>query len=247
MAEFEIDSAMVDVPVKGGAYKAYRAIPKGAGPQPGVIVIHDFRGLADHTKDIAGRLAKAGYVALAVDLFSRSPKIADPNDLDAFFSRMNKLPDQQAVDDLVAARRYLHGIPQVGGRRVGVIGFCMGGLYAFLLGCADDMVSAVADFYGMLVYGQTSPEKPLSPIERAENLRCPLLGLFGDQDGFIPIEQIRELEARLEKAGKTHDIHVYEGCGHAFFNDTRPDAYRPDAACDAWAKTTEFFARRLRA
>ncbi|MFQ5459135.1 MAG: dienelactone hydrolase family protein [Myxococcota bacterium] len=247
MPEFEVEDALVDVPVKGGAYKAYRAVPRGGGPQPGVIVIPDFRGLADHPNDIARRLAKAGYVALAVDLFSRSEPLADPNDMAALFDRMQKLSDRKAVEDLQAAERYLHGLSQVGARHVGVIGFCMGGLYALLLACASETLHAAVDFYGMLRYAQTTPEKPLSPVERTPGLRCPLLGLYGEEDELIPLAHVRELEERLGKEGKNFEIHTYAGCGHAFFNDTRPDAYRPVAARDAWEKTIRFFAENLRA
>lgn len=246
MPDFEIDSAMIDVPVKGGAYKACRVLPRGAGVQPGIIVIHDFRGLRDHTRDIAQRLAKEGYVALAVDLFSRSEKLSDPDDMLALFERMQKLSDAQAVDDLNAAERYLHGLPQVGARRVGVIGFCMGGLYALLSGCANEMLYAVVDFYGMLRYDRTTPEKPVSPVELTSGLNCPLLGLYGEDDEIIPVAHVQEFRKRLKKEGKNFEIHVYPGCGHAFFNDTR-ETYRSEAARDAWEKTIRFFAAHLRA
>jgi carboxymethylenebutenolidase len=245
MANFEINAAMVDVPVKGGAFKAYRTVPEGAGPQPGVIVVHDFRGLSDHTRDITERITKAGYLGLAVDLFSRSEKLADPNDMQALWDRMMNLSDADAVEDLMAAERYLHGIPQVAARRVGVIGFCMGGLYAYLLACSDDMVHAAVDFYGSVIYESTSPAKPISPIERASNLRCPLLGFFGEEDAMIPVEHARQFEERLGREEKEFEIHTYPDCGHAFFNDTR-DSYHAPAAEDAWDKTLRFFTKHLR-
>ena len=246
MVAFEIDETMVDVPVKGGSFRAFRALPKGGVPQPGIIVIHEFHGLNDHIKDVTRRFAREGYVGLGVDLFSRAEDQPDPTDVQALFRRMQMLPDDQAIEDLVAAENYLHSIPQVGARRVGAVGFCMGGLYAYLLGCADDMVRAVADFYGAIVYPTTSPLKPISPIEKADNLHCPLLGVFGAEDPVIPVEQVREFEDRLRALGKDFEIHVYPGCGHAFFNDTR-ETYRPEAAKDAWAKTLRFLAKYLRA
>ena len=246
MAAFEIDEAMVDVPVMGGSFRAFRAIPKGAGAQPGIIVVHEFHGLNDHIKDVTRRFAREGYVGLGVDLFSRAEDQPDPADVQALFRRMQMLPDDQAIEDLVAAENYLHSIPQVGARRVGAVGFCMGGLYAYLLGCADDMVRAVADFYGAIVYPTTSPLKPISPIEKVDNLLCPLLAVFGAEDPVIPAEQVREFEDRLRALGKDFEIHVYPGCGHAFFNDTR-ETYRPEAARDAWAKTLRFLAKYLRA
>jgi carboxymethylenebutenolidase len=246
MASFEIDETMVDVPVAGGSFRAFRAIPKGAGAQPGVIVVHEFHGLNGHIRDVTRRLAREGYVSLGVDLFSRAEDQPDPTDTQALFRRMQKLPDEEAVEDLVAAENYLHSIPQVGARRVGAIGFSLGGTYTYLLGCADTMVRAVAVFYGTLVYATTNPLKPISPAEKADNLHCALLGLFGAEDPVIPVEQVREFEERLRGLGKDFEIHVYPGCGHAFFNDTREN-YRPEAARDAWAKTIRFLAKHLRA
>ena len=181
-----------------------------------------------------------------MDLFSRSEKLSDPDDMIALFERMQKLPDEEAVDDLNAAERYLHGLPQVGARRVGVIGFCMGGLYALLLGCANEMLRAVVDFYGMLRYDRATPEKPVSPVELTSGLKCPLLGLFGEDDEIVPVAHVQEFQKRLKKEGKNFEVHLYQGCGHAFFNDTR-DTYRPEAARDAWEKTISFFAAHLRA
>jgi len=245
MASFEIDETMVDVPVAGGSFKAFRAIPRGGGAQPGVIVVHDFHGLNDHIKDVARRFAREGYVGLGVDLFSRQGDQPDPSDAQALFRRMQKLSDEEAVEDLVAAEHYLHSLPHVGARRVGAAGFSVGGTYSFLLGCQDEMIRAVADFYGAVIYPTTSPFRPLSPIEKADNLLCPLLGIFGAEDPVIPVEQVHEFEERLRDLGKDFEIHVYPGCAHAFFNDTR-ETHRPEAARDAWAKTIRFFAKHLR-
>jgi len=245
MARFEIEEAMVDVPVKGGAFRAYRAIPKGAGSQPGVVVIHEFYGLNDHIKDVTHRLAREGYVALGVDLFSRSEASPDPSDTQALYRRMLKLSDEEAVEDLVAAEHYLHALPQVGVRRVGAIGFCMGGLCAYLLGCRDEMVRAVVDFYGTIRYPSTTPAKPISPIALAPKLNCALLGIFGAADGVVPVEDVHAFEERLKAEGKEFEIHVYSGCGHAFFNDTR-EHYQADAAKDAWDRVIRFFAKHLR-
>src|SRR5512147_1760209 len=110
MASFEIDETMVDVPVAGGSFQAFRAVPKGAGAQPGVIVVHEFHGLNDHIKDVTRRLAREGYVGLGVDLFSRSEDQPDPSDTQALFRRMQKLADEEAVEDLVAAENYLHSL-----------------------------------------------------------------------------------------------------------------------------------------
>ncbi len=241
----ELDEARVDVPVKGGAYPAFRALPRAAGAQPGLIVIHDLCGPGDFVAEVARRLARAGYAALAVDLFSRSMDRPDPSDLEALERRMMRLADDAAVEDLMAAERYLHGLSQVAARGVGALGFGMGGLYAYLLGCQDEMVRAVVDFYGAIVYERTTPEKPISPIERAPNLRCPLLCFFGEDDTEIPVDHVRRLEKRLRRERKEFESRVYPGCGHGFFDETR-ESYQAEAAGDAWEKTLAFLARHLR-
>lgn len=207
---------------------------------PAVIVIHDVRGLSEHYRDIARRLANEGFFALAIDLYSRegAPQLPD---MDAVFSWMQQLDDRRVLADIDGAVRFLGTRPEVRSRSIGITGFCMGGRYAFMAACTVHNLAACVSFYGML----RSPDKAENPLTLAPELSCPFLGLFGEQDGLIPRTDIKELESLLRRNGKTFQSKVYAGAGHAFFNDERPDAYKPEAARDAWARALGFFRAHL--
>lgn len=228
----------------GDAIRGYAASPSGAGPFPALILIPDVRGLHEHYRDIARRFAAEGFVTLAIDLYSREGA-PDLPDMEAVFRWIRELPDPRVLGDVGGAVRYLAGRRDVRADRVGITGFCMGGQYALLAACSVDGIAACVSWYGMLRYAEKTAAKPASPLELAGNLRCPYLGLFGAEDGIIPLADVDELRSVLERARKTHEIRVYPGAGHAFFNDTRPDAYRPAAAADAWPRALEFLHRQL--
>jgi carboxymethylenebutenolidase len=220
--------------------------------QPGVVVIHDVWGLGDHYRDLARRLAGDGFAALAVDLYRRTPapKITDPG------SWIRALSDPQVIADVQSAVDLLAAHPAVAGRKIGVVGFCMGGTYAIHAAASCRGVSAAAPFYGMLSHEHgllAAPpgerldpaHKPRSPLEAARAVRCPLLGCFGADDAFIPAADVARLDEALDASGQPHEVIVYPGAGHAFMNDTRAEMYRPDAARDAWQRMVAWFQRYL--
>ena len=230
--------------------RGFLALPEG-GRSPGVVMIHDVWGLSAHTRDYATRLASEGFAVLAIDLYRRDrpAKIDDPGKF------MRALSDPQVLSDLGEGARFLAALPESNGR-VGVLGFCMGGMYALMAGCADLGFAASVPFYGLLSHahgilhdpaGLDRAVKPREPIAMAAELRCPLLAFFGEQDTFIPLEDVRKLESSLSRAraGAGAEIVVVPGAGHAFMNDTRPDAYRPEAAADAWRRTVDFLRAKL--
>src|SRR5690349_15491656 len=208
-----------------------------AGPVPGVVIIPDVWGLSDHQRDIARRLAADGFAALAIDPYRKTGKgeITDP------FAWIRTLSDPVILETVQEA------IDALPGRKVGVMGFCMGGQYALLAACSCRGLSACVSFYGMVRYesGLDPARKPRSPLDAVADLRCPLLGLYGEEDAFIPVADVAELRRRLAAAGKDADIRLYPGARHAFMNDTRPAAYRPEAAADAWRRMLVFFRERL--
>jgi carboxymethylenebutenolidase len=155
------------------------------------------------------------------------------------------LPDPRVIADLDGAVRCLADQPEVRANAIGVTGFCMGGQYALMAACTVERLAACVSWYGMLRYAEHNEQKPIGPLELAPKLACPYLGLFGAEDAIIPVADVEALRATLSRAGKTFEIHVYPGAGHAFFNDTRPDAYRPAAAADAWPRAVEFLHRHL--
>ncbi|MFP8878785.1 MAG: dienelactone hydrolase family protein [Myxococcota bacterium] len=220
------------------------------GPVPGVVMIHDVWGLTDHTRDLATRLAGEGFAVLALDLYRRlgDVKIENPG------AWMRGLSDPQILGDAQAGIDFLAAQPATQGSRIGITGFCMGGMYALMAGCSCTGLSASVPFYGLLSHrhgilydeqGLDPALKPREPLDAVRDLSCPTLAFFGDQDEFIPLADIEQLRARMAETGQPAEAVVYPGAGHAFMNDTRPDAFRPDDAADAWAKMVEFLRKRL--
>ena len=227
----------------------FRAAAAGSGARPGVVIVHDVWGLTDHTRDLARRLAAEGFAVLAADLYRREEQV-EISDAGAW---MRGLSDPQVLADLAAARDWLAARAECSGR-VGVVGFCMGGSYALLAACQERGFEAAVPFYGMLSHrhgllhdpeGLDPERKPWEPLAVAPELRCPLLAFFGAEDEFIPLEDVRALERALEPARAGAEVVIVSGAGHAFMNDTRPQAYRPEAAAVSWARMVEFLRATL--
>jgi len=207
--------------------------PEGKGPFPATIVIQVWWGLNDWVKDQARALAKEGYVALAVDLYRG--KVATKQE-DAHQLMMGTPPDQ-ALRDLRAGVAYLLTRPDVRKDRVGSIGWCMGGRYSLQLATVEPRLAAAVAYYGA----------PPTDAGAIAAIQAPVLGSFGAEDKGPTPEQARTFEAAMKKAGKTVDIKVYDGAGHAFANINNPwGGYRKEAAEDAWARTTAFLAKYLK-
>ena len=219
---------MIEFAANGSALKGYLAKPEDGGNGRGVVVIQEWWGLVPHIRDIADRFAKAGYVALAPDLY-RGESTTSPDDAGRMMMALNI---EQTEKDLKSAVEALkeHG----GAKSVGVVGFCLGGQLALFAATASSDVRACVDFYG--VHPNVTPN--------FSKLSCPVLGLFGAHDDFVNPETVASLVADIEAAGKSIEHHTYD-TGHAFFNDTRPDAYHQESAQDAWKRTLSFFDSHL--
>lgn len=228
----------------GAEIAGHAAWPRVAGSVPAVVLIPDVRGLYDFYRDVTVRLAGEGFFALSLDLYSREGA-PDLPDMPSVFAWIRQLPDARVLGDVAAAVTFAQRHASVAGRAVGITGFCMGGQYALMAACTDARLQACVSWYGMLRHEQLSEIKPVHPIDMAGDLRCPYLGLFGADDALIPAAGVEELRSRLEKARKVFEIRSYPGAGHAFFNQTRPDTYRADAAADAWPRAVAFLRRHL--
>ena len=229
----------------GAQVNAYQALPAGEGPFGGVLVIHHLPGWDPATKEITRHFAARGYNAICPNLYARQGLDVDPDDAAAATRQAGGIPDEQFVSDAAAAVAVLRALATSNGK-VGVIGYCSGGRHAFLAAVSLP-VDAAVDCYGAFVTGTPPEGFPLRAtplVDRVPDLRCPLLGLFGNDDQFPGPEQVDQLEAALQAAGKTHEFHRYDGAGHAFFNVDRP-AYRAEAATDGWQRIFEFFGRYL--
>jgi carboxymethylenebutenolidase len=219
-------------------------LPEGAGPHAGVVVIPDVWGLAPHYEQIAQKLAGEGYAALAIDLYSRgeSPASYGPQRVMEF---IQALPDLQVLGDLQAAIDFLRAHAALRGRRIGITGFCMGGMYALLAACRCRGLSAAVAWYGMLRAAALDANKPEHVLDAIAELAVPALALFGADDALIPAADVEALRERAAAAGRALEIVTYPGAGHAFNNDTRPDAFRPAASADGWKRLFAHFARHL--
>ena len=230
---------------RGDTINGFIARPQGEGPYPAVIVIHDVWGLSDHYRAIASRLAAEGFVAWAPDLYSREGAPGDFADVEAIMDWMACLPDTRVLADVQAVAGHLAGNADVRSEAIGLTGFCMGGQYTLMAACAVEGLAAAVTWYGMLAGAPPSETSPESPLEMAGRLSVPWLGLFGEQDPFIPTAEVEQLRTILESGGKDFEIVTYGDAGHAFFNDTRPEMYRPKAAAEAWQRMAVFFRQHL--
>ena len=233
-----VQSDMIQVETPGGPMPAQLARPASSDALPGVIVVQEAFGLNDHIKGVARRLAGEGYVTLAPDLFHRGGpgRTAAYDDLPKALSLMGELTDQGIVEDVSAAIAGLEKQRTVRADRIGITGFCMGGRVSYLAACAlPDKIRAAVPFYGGGI-----------PIDRTATLRAPVLAFFGEDDPFIPLDQVKALEAAAARLGKSLEVHVYPKAPHGFFCDER-DSYRPDAAADAWKRLAAFLAQHLKA
>jgi carboxymethylenebutenolidase len=211
----------------------FLATPEGKGPFPALLVIQEWWGLNDWIKDQARALAKEGYVALAPDLY-RGKVTAKP---DEAHQLMMGAPPDRIERDLKAAFAHLKTRKDVKPARVGAIGWCMGGRYALALATQEPTLAAAVAYYGA---------PPTDPAAIAR-IKAPVLGNFGGEDKGPSRDQVLAFETAMKKAGKSVDVKVYAGAGHAFANVNNPwKGYREDAAKDAWARTVAFLARHLK-
>lgn len=247
----ETQVQMVTVEGESGRLDAYLVRPGAPGPRPGVLVVQEVFGLTRDLRRVCHRLAEQGYVALAVDLYTGLAH-ADPDGYDVEAGRrvMAALPDRVILRGLHGGLDFLRRDAQLGAgtpggpRPVGAIGFCIGGALAMMLGGSTGSLAAVVNCYGRVVYPELTELKPRHPVDYAERLGCPLLGLFGQEDELITPQHLERLRQTLKAAEKEFEMIVYPRAGHAFLNEDRP-TFRPDAAREAWVAIDAFFDRHL--
>jgi carboxymethylenebutenolidase len=214
------------------------SVPDGAGPFPGVVVIQHQGGVDNFVQDMTQRLASAGYVGVAPDLYHRD----GPSCQDDGPTRRARLRDVTVIKDVNATVDFLQGHRGVDGERLGIVGFCMGGRVAYLMAAANPHFKAAVAYYGgniMVPWGDGP-----APFARTAEIHCPLLGLFGEEDANPSPADMRTLDAELTRHGKVHEFHSYPGANHAFMN-TYGARYHAEAERDSWPKTLAFFAKYL--
>lgn len=231
----------------GDVIPAYLARPLGAGPFPGVVVIHHMPGYDPGSREIVRRFASEGYAAICPNLHHRYAPGASHLEAAGATREAGGVPDAQCISDVVAAADHLRLLASSNGK-VGVIGYCSGGRQAYLVACNAEFDAAV-DCYGGRVVAPAdalTAAQPVAPIDMTADLGCPLLGLFGANDTHPGPEEVAQIAAALDAHGKEYEFHTYDDAGHAFFTVDRPN-YDVAAALDGWQKVFDFFGRHLSA
>jgi carboxymethylenebutenolidase len=229
----------------GDIIYGYFARPLGPGPYPGVVNIIEVFGLLPHIKELTLKIAARGFVVLAPDLHFREGP-GSPEDVAAKVRAEGGVPDDRFVGDMEGAVRYLRSLPSCNGK-VGAIGYCSGGRHSWIAACNISSLNAAVVCYGGRIVAtpdQLTPRQPVAAIDMTPRLNCPLLGLFGAEDGNPNPEMVRRMEEELRRLGKSFEFHTYQNAGHGFFADYRP-SYRQEAAVDGWNRVFAFFDRHL--
>ena len=233
-----LQAGEVKVAVKDGQMPAYMAKPVGKSNLPTVLVVQEIFGVHEHIKDMARRFAKAGYLAIAPELYARQGDVSKLANIDDIRSIVGKVPDAQVMSDLDAAADWA---ARNGGdaKKLAVTGWCWGGRIVWMYAAHNPNLKAGVAWYGP-VEGATNELKPKNPIDIAKELKAPVLGLYGGADAGIPNEGVERMRAALKAAGKASEIHTYPEKPHGFNADYRP-SYRKDAADDGWKRLLEWF------
>jgi carboxymethylenebutenolidase len=230
---------------KGDLINAYLARPLGPGPFPGMVLIHHLPGWDEWYREATRKFAHHGYVTISPNLYAREGH-GTPEDVAAKVRAAGGVPDEQMAGDVQGSMQYLRALPYLNGK-VGVFGTCSGGRHTVIVASRIDGFDAAIDCWGgrvVMADAELNPKQPVSPITLTKDLKCPLLGLFGNEDQAPTAAQVDQHEAELKKHGKTYEFYRYDNAGHGFFYYDRP-AYRQEQAVDGWKKVFTFLEKYL--
>ena len=230
----------------GDEIEAYLAEPVDRGRVPGVLVFHHMPGYDRESKEVCRTFAVRGYTALMPNLFHRYAPGAKWQDAAAAAREAGGVPDEQAMGDGRGAIEHLRSLADSSGK-VGVIGYCSGGRQTYIAACTLDVDAAVDCYGGGVVIDspdQLTPQRPVAPLDMTPDMRCPLLGLFGELDRNPTPEHVARTRKELEAHGKTFEFFQYPEAGHGFFSVDYPNYHR-DSARDGWKQIWRFFGEHL--
>ncbi len=230
----------VKIPVQDGEIPAYRAMPAKGGPFATVLVIQEIFGVHEHIKDISRRLAKAGYFAVAPALYARQGDVSKMTDTQEILQTVvAKVPDTQVASDLDATVAWAKKQKQANTRKLGVTGFCWGGRQTWLYAIHNPHLKAAVAWYGPLA-GNTDALHPKRVLDLVQDLKVPVLGLYGGADQGIPVADVEKLRDEAKRLKKRVEIVIYPDAPHAFNADYRP-SYRAEPAKDGWPRMLAWF------
>jgi carboxymethylenebutenolidase len=223
----------------------YEAHPAAAGKYPAVIVIPEVFGMHEHIKDVTRRFAREGFLGITFEPYAREGGVLNLPDIAAVRKVVDPVPDARVMGDLDALVAHVKRHPAARADRIGVTGFCRGGMYTLLFAAHSRELKAAVPWYGQLKPAKTPGVRTAGPIDLAAQIATPVLGLYGGEDAGIPVADVKEMEAALKAAGKTPEFVIYPKAPHAFHADYRP-SYRAEAAKDAWGRCTAWFNKYLK-
>ena len=237
----------VNIPgYEGDSIRAYYARPMGAGPYPGLVLIPHMPGWDEYCREAARRFAQHGYRVLCPNIYERYGH-GTPTEVSARAREAGGVSDASVMGDCEGSLIFLHSQANANGK-VGVIGMCSGGRHTFLAACTLEGIDAAVDCWGGGVVStpdKATPARPVAPVEYAENLSCPLLGIFGNEDFSPDQEEVNKLEEVLKELGKEYEFHRYDGAGHGMWYYDKP-MYRQEQAMDSWNKALAFLDKHLK-
>jgi len=224
----------------------YEARPEAKGNYPVILVIPEIFGMHEHIRDVTRRFAKAGFLSITFEPYAREGGVLNLPDIDAVLKVVNPVPDRRVMEDLDHIVSYAAGHPAALPDRIGVTGFCRGGLYTLLFAAHSEEIKAAVPWYGPIRPAITPGVRTAGPLDLAARIKAPVLGLYGEKDLGIPVADVKAMEAALKAHGRTAEFVLYPDAPHAFFADYRP-SYREAAARDAWGRCLAWFNRYLKA
>ena len=230
----------VKIPVPDGSIPGYRARPADNKKHAVVLVVQEIFGVHEHIKDVCRRFAKAGYYAIAPELYTRQGDPTKITDIPTLLSTIvSKVPDKQVMADLDATVAVAAKSGHADASKLAVTGFCWGGRIVWLYAAHNPKLKAGVAWYGPIARPGTELQ-PKQPLDLAADMKAPVLGLYGGADQGIPNDTVEKMQAALKAAKKPSEIIVYPDTPHGFHADYRP-SYRKDKAEDGWAKALAWF------
>ncbi len=214
---------------------------------PIVILLPAIAGLNDYVEHRTASLVQSGYRVFLLDYYFRTKTSPDLSSPQKIGEAVAGLSDVMVREDISQAVEYLNKHCEGSKSGIGALGFCIGGMFAFLSGCYEPSLKAVVDYYGLIKYPATNPNKPVSPLDVTPELKAPLLAHFGDHDRLISEADIDEFRSTLKAEQKHFEMCLYSGAPHAFDEDFRPEIYHPVASGEAWNRTIRFLNWHMKA
>ncbi len=230
----------------GDDIRAYYSRPLGLKEYPGIVLIPHMPGWDEYCREASRRFTEHGYAVMCPDIYGRFGS-GKPGEVAKRAIEAGGVKDESVMGDTKACIDYLKNQSE-SNDRVGVIGMCSGGRHTFMAACLLEDIDAAVDCWGggvIMKEEELSPSRPVSPIDYAEKLSCPLLGIFGNEDRHPDPDEVNKTEEVLKKLGKDYDFYRYDGAGHGIWYYDKP-MYRQEQAMDSFNKVIAFFDRHLK-